>query len=347
MEDAVVSQRLNALLAGGRIEGVLCIPILAIAYSARVNGTPLGSLYEDPKKCIEAQLLAAEMHGYEPLPIYGYAAFGAWEFGGKVELPYEKGLSPWVAETPVKEPDDVERLEVPDPKTAGSMPMTIEAAREAVRLKYPALFPAGGVFTWACNIIGYERVMRWLIREPDLVHKVLRKAADFSIAIAEYFVSEFGGDACIAVDLSPSEANTLISPKHFEEFALPYTREVHERILGMGVPRFLTHICGEQNKNLPHWKKIPYGKPGILSFGHQVDLEVASKIFGEDNIIMGNVDTISLSQKPFNEVFETCKTCAEKGRKNPAGYILSPACEIPPNTPPVNVYAMVKAAREC
>ena len=346
-EEAMTLQRgLKAILIGQRPDRVPCMPILTIGYASRVTGIPLGNLYEDPKKCVNAQLLAAEMHGYESLPLYGYAAFGAWEFGGEVELPYEKGLAPWVVKTPVEKLEDIERLEIPDPKTVGSLPLTIEAAREAVGLKYPAAFPAGGVFTWACNIMGYERAMRWLIKEPDLVHKVLRKGTDFSIAIAECFVEEFGAAACLAVDLAGAEANTLISPQQFERFALPYTKEAHEKILKMGVPRFLTHICGEQNRNLEHWQKIPYGKPGMLHFGSQVDLEVARKIFGKNHIIMGNVNTTSLMSRPFDEVFELCKKCVEKGKDILAGYILSPGCEIPPDTPPVNVYAMVKAARE-
>lgn len=286
------------------------------------------------------------MHDYVPLPIYGYAAFGAWEFGGEIELPYERGLAPMVVKTPVETPEDVEKLEIPDPRKAGSLPSTIEAAKEVVSLGYPATFPAGGVFTWTCNIIGYDRIMRWLIKEPDLVHKVLKKATDFSIAIAEYFVENFGAGSCLAVDLSPGEANSLISPQHFEKFALPYTMEAHEKILKMGVPNFLTHICGEQNRNLEHWQKIPFGRPGILGFGPQVDLEAADKIFGRDNFIMGNVNTISIMSEPFDVVFELSKKCLEKGKKISAGYILSPGCEIPPPTPPANIYAMVKATRE-
>jgi hypothetical protein len=53
---------------------------------------------------------------------------------------------------------------------------------------------------------------------------------------------------------------------------------VHEKILGMGMPRCITYDVVSKI-NLEHWKKFLYRKPGILSFGHQVDLEVANKNF--------------------------------------------------------------------
>lgn len=339
-------QRLDMLLDGKKPDRIPCTPVLACGYAGRITNTPFGELYKEPKKCIKAQLLAAEMHDYEALPLYGYAAFGAWEFGGEIELPFEKGFSPTVSKVAVDKPEHVEDLRIPDPKLAGSLPAVHEASREAARLKHPVVFPSGSVFTWACNVLGFETAMSWTILEPDLVHKVLKKCADFAVAIAEDFVEEFGPEKCIAADLAPAEANSLISPRQFEGFALPYTMKVHEKILGMGVDHFLTHICGEQNANLQHWQKIPHGRPGILSFGSEVDIDTANRIFGKDHVIMGNINTTEMMLKPFDEVFRTCRQAVEKGKKAPVGYIISPGCEIPPVVPPVNVYAMVKAAKE-
>jgi len=41
-----------------------------------------------------------------------------------------------------------------------------------------------------------------------------------------------------------------------------------------------------------------------------------------------------------------CKDNIERGIKNPSGYILMPGCEMPPLAPPINVHAMVYAARK-
>ena len=39
----------------------------------------------------------------------------------------------------------------------------------------------------------------------------------------------------------------------------------------MGTAIFLSHICGEQNKNLPLWSQLSYGKRGMVSVGREID----------------------------------------------------------------------------
>lgn len=337
--------RLETIINKTRYGSIPVMPFLALGYTSKITGTPLINLYNDPSKCMKAQLLAAEMHGYEPFPDFAYAAMGPWEFGGEVKLPYEKRMAPEVIKRPIETVGDVDKLEVPDPRKAGSIPFMMEVAKLQAVSKCFVTFQVGSVFTWTCNIIGFENAMRWLIKEPRHVHKVLRKATDFSIAVAEYFVGKFGSEFCLPLELS-TDSNDMISPKNFEEFVLPYIKEVHEKVLKMGVPRFFTHICGEQNRNLEHWRKLSFGEPGMISIGTQIDLDIVKNILGKDNIILGNVSTSSLMIGTFDEVFGISKKCIEKGKHIESGYILAPACEIPPDTPPINIYAMVKAAKE-
>jgi len=84
--------------------------------------------------------------------------------------------------------------------------------------------------------------------------------------------------------------------------------------------------------NLSSW---PH--PSILSFGHEVDLEVAARYFPND-IILGNVEPVVIQTGTPRQVYELSKIAIEKGRKAPGGFILAPGCELP-----VNVFAMTKA----
>lgn len=81
----------------------------------------------------------------------------------------------------------------------------------------------------------------------------------------------------------------------------------------MGVKHIHTHICGEQNLNLPHWSQVPMGEPGIISFGHEVDLDIASKYFPND-IIMGNVEPTVIQEGPPEEAYDLSRICIEKGK---------------------------------
>jgi len=55
-------------------------------------------------------------------------------------------------------------------------------------------------------------------------------------------------------------ASTLISPKQFEEFDLPYIKELHEKMLGMGFKNIWCLISGDHNLNLPYWAQVPTGE---------------------------------------------------------------------------------------
>jgi uroporphyrinogen decarboxylase len=144
----------------------------------------------------------------------------------------------------------------------------------------------------------------------------------------------------------PSTSNVVISPRQFETFVLPYVRAINEYALGKGVRHILFHICGEQNKNLEHWAKLPFGDPGILSFGHEVDLTRAIAVFGDRHIIAGNVEPQRIQLSSAAEVYDLTRIAIEKGKRARGGFILMGGCEIPVNAPPYNVWSMRKAVQD-
>jgi uroporphyrinogen decarboxylase len=87
------------------------------------------------------------------------------------------------------------------------------------------------------------------------------------------------------------------------------------------------------------------GDPAIISVGHEVDLDVASKYFLND-IIMGNTNTTLMMNGIPQQVYENCRISIEKGRRHRSGFILAPGCELPPLAPPYNVWMMTKAVND-
>lgn len=339
-------ERLYALLTRKKPDRVPCMPFV-LGYPARLSQIPLGDIYSKPEVCFKTHLAALKRHGYDSIPFYGYASFGAWELGGQIEFPYaDFHQAPIITKFPIETSDDVERLKVPDPRAAGIVPRMAEFAKICRRNDFPAVFFAGSAFNIGGNAIGLDRLLRWMIKEPDLLHLALRKITDFIISLAEYFVAEFGAGNCIAFDGMGYDSNGLISSQQFHDFSLPYILEVHERILAMGVPAFISHLCGDHNQNLKYWKDIPCGNPGITTIASQVELESAIEIFGERHIIAGNLKTISLLTETPEKVMEISRETILKGKDNPAGFILMTECELPPDSPPDNIDAMVRAVRE-
>ena len=319
---------------------------MGFAFAAAMVGYSKVDMFDDPDKAFWATSRTQEMFGGFERLFYPSGAFLAREFGGEVKMPTsEYAMAVSLLRPAVQSEEDVWKLELPDVKTAGTLPLMVRFSKLQEKHDLPITYQCGGILTRVGYITGIETMCRWMIKKPELVHRLCRIVADFLMAMAEYWVDMFGPEHLLPFVGAPTEANQIISPKQFEEFCLPYQREIHEKILALDVRHIYTHICGEQNLNLPYWAKLPMGDPGMVSFGHEVDLDDASRYFPND-IIIGNVEPAVIQTGTPAEVYELSRICIEKGKKHRAGFILAAGCELPAKAPPYNVWTMRKAIND-
>jgi len=339
-------ERMQAVLSRQRPDRIPFIPFI-FGFCARNVGYPVRAVYEDAEKSFWAQMWTAEMFGYDGGPLYGYASYGGWEFGGEIKMPEsEWEAAPVVTRFPAKTPEAVEALAVPEVETAGALPIAIKFAEIQRQFGMPIMVQGGGPFTVAGNVSEVDVLCRWLIKKPDTAHLLLRKVTEFLKNVVNCFVEKFPGHPIIVFTGEPTSANQIISPKQFEAFVLPYFLDAHQHFLSKGISNIFCHICGEQNLNLPHWAKVPFGDPGLLSFGHEVDLTKAIEIFGKQHVILGNVEPRVIQEGTWQEVYDLSRRCIEKGKYSPSGYILMAGCDVPVMAPPYNLYTMKKAVMD-
>jgi uroporphyrinogen decarboxylase len=339
-------ERMKAVVEKRRPDRIPFIP-MALGFCAKNVGYSIADIYENPEKSFWAQVWTQEMYGYDGSPSYIYGSYGAWEFGGEIRFPKrEWEQAPLVERFPVESEEDAWKLELPDLKTSGSIPLTFEFFKLCKRYHMPILAPCGSPFTWAANLCGVEKFCRWMMKKPEVAHKLLRVVTDHLVQVAQYWVDNFGEGRVSGFSVMPTEANQVISPKQFEVFAFPYQKEAHEKLLQIGVSRFLCHVCGEHNLNLPYLAQVPMGDGSILGFGHEVKLTAAIKYFGDSCIIGGNVEPAIIQNGTPQQVYELSKECIEEAKYSPRGFVLMPGCELPPQIPPYNVYVMKKAVSD-
>ena len=335
-------ERWEAVLHRQPVDRVPFFPFGGHVFSCKNVGYTILDAYTDMPKLFGAQRRTAENYSYFPFIYMVIGPCGAEEFGGEIQLPMsEYNMAPKVLRYPVQSEKDVWKLKLPDVRTDGSIPKWMELSKlqEAVR-DIPIVPPAiPSVITVAGNLVGPDQLCKWMIRRPELVHHLVQLAAAFFVDTVRYWVNIFGSERIVLYSAGPTDSNQVISPKHFEEFGFPYQKEIHEKVIDMGIKHILFHICGEQNLNLPFWSQIPMGDPGILSFGHEVDLETAAQYFPND-IIVGNVDPPILHLGNKEEVYEISRICIEKGKRAPGGFMLGAGCSISPLTPSENFEAM-------
>jgi len=339
-------ERIEALLKYNTPDRVP-IGALATVFSNNNAGYNANIAFGDPVKSFYATVWTAEQYGWDLIPQrFDHTVSGPYDFGGKVRMPtgeYEGGM---ITESyPMQSEYDVSDLKKPDPKTAGRIPKALEFCRLQEKHGLYVWFSSRSPFSFAANLCGLDQFAKWMIKKPELCEKLMKIATEHIFNVLKYWVDVFGLENIFVFMSSPSESNQVISPKHFEKFALPYHIEYHNRLRAMGIKHFAFHLCGQQNENIPYFSDLSlWQHPSILSFGHEVDLEVAAKYFPQD-IIFGNIEPAFIQAASPQQVYEKAKQTIKKGKKAPGGFILASGCSLLA-APPVNAFAMTKAVND-
>jgi len=347
-QDRMTSKdRMNALFQYSKPDRVP-IGAISIGFQMINAGYTLTDAYEDSEKSFWAMKWTAEQYGWDPIAQLSMTpVFGPEDFGGKVRAPkgeYEGALV--VESCPVKDEKDIDHLKMPDPKTAGRIPIVMRFAKLQAEHDLPVFFPSRSPFTMAADISGVAQFCRWLLKKPELCQRLIEIALEHITNVLRYWVETFGSERVFAWTIVITESNQVVSPRQVEKFAIPALVEYCKRVRAMGVTRLGFHICGDQNLNLPILSEVsPWKHPSVLSFGHEVDLEVAAKFFPQD-IIFGNIEPAVIQTGSPEDVYRLSGLAIEKGKKAPGGFVLGPGCGLPVFAPPVNIYAMTKAVHD-
>ena len=230
-------ERIEALLNREKPDRVPIWPFAYDAFAAVYAGASIADAYNNPEVAIASQRKACDDFGWVFTPFSGYAAFGGWEFGGEIKWPTgEYDQAPSVDRYPVECEEDVWNLTLPVIEDAGFIPIKIAfskiSSKERLENQPFNVDGFGGTcFGLAANIAGIERFLRWLLKKPDVAHRLLRLAADYKIELARYWKATFGTEGVLPRGGEPTASNQMISPGQFEEFVLPYAKETQKKSL--------------------------------------------------------------------------------------------------------------------
>ncbi len=325
------------------------VPVFSFvgAYAATLAGIPLYEYYTNPGLAIELQLKARDLFGYDDGTHYGWADWGGWEFGGEIAFPKtRKEASPRTSANVINHVSQVDSLPVPDPVSAGMLPLIDKYNRQKIAMGEKAVIQGGSISLLAAGILGKTRLLRWYLREPSAVKVIYDKAADFVIAAARATIDRYGAVNCSVGFTAPMDTNDLISADIFHKFCFPVQARVNREIMQMGVDKFSIHLCGNHKHNLKLWAALPWPKRMLISLGPETDLVLAAETFGHRHVIAGNVSTSFLAYGSYEEVYNNTVQCIETGKDLPGGFIVMSGCEMPVLAPPLNVFAMVQAAKD-
>ncbi len=222
-------------------------------------------------------------------------------------------------------------------KDKGRLPMFFDATRRLVKEIGDTTAVFGlccGPFTLALHLRGSAFIMD-MMKKPDEARKVLEFCAEITRKMGEWYM-ETGAHVVAVVDPMTSQ----IAPKHFEAFVTPYVKPVIDEVHAKGgiVTLF---CCGNATKNI---ELMMQSKPDAIAFDEQVDLQYVKDLAEKYQVAFeGNIPlTTTLLFGSPKECVADVKKRIEIGGKT--GYILSPGCDLPYDTPFYNLEAVGKFA---
>ncbi len=195
-------------------------------------------------------------------------------------------------------------------------------------------------FTLASLIRGMDGWMMDLL-DPEKEEFVVA-LLEYSASVTMQFIRLMGETGADMTSNGDSVAGPdLVSPAIFRRYALPYERRIAGAAHAIGLP-YILHICGNTTAILDDM--IATGADG-LEIDYKTDPRVAHAKTKDRTAFVGNIDpsgvlalgTMKLVEERTAEILSIF---ADTPR-----FILNSGCAIPPTTPPENLEAMIRTAR--
>lgn len=339
LDSMTPSQRAAAISKGQNADRLPCNPNVANGV-ARIYGCKVSDFNTDAKTLANAQIASYRRFGYDSIRIFTDLFPWAEAMGATVVKPEDNTVD--LDEPAIRSIEDVSKLVPVNPYKHGRLSVQLEAMKylvDGVGDEIGCSFGVVGAFTNAFFLLGVEKTLRSIRKDPEAIHKLCR----ISLETIKTYVEEG-----LKIGLTPSISEpisscTVVSPKAFREFSLPYIKELVDFIKSKN-RNTIIHICGQTNKI---WTDIAELGVGGMSIDNVASLRECKQLIGDKTKILGNVDPagVMYAGSPLDVRLKTLE-CIEEGYDSPKGYVVMSGCSLPIDTPLENIDEMLKTVRE-
>jgi uroporphyrinogen decarboxylase len=317
------------------------VPVIAqvFGHAATLAGVALDDYVRDGETLARCQLNAWKHYGYD-------AVFSVMDVNVETEavgsvLRHRKNQYPAVEQYALSRDGDWSNLPVPDPRQAGRMPEMLKALgilRGELGNEVAVVGCVVGPFTLTMQLLGAETALYLAIDDAPR----LEQAMDFATEVLIRFgLAQVEAGAHLPIVFDPAASPAVIPPAFFREFELPRLKRVFQAFGEAGAALNWLHIAGPAGPVLPY-----YPKAGVhlANFDYSVSTERAIKEL-PSTCVDGNIKSVTFVEGGPADIEAEARGLLRSFRDR-GGFILSSGCEIPPESRPENIAAMVEAARK-
>ena len=295
-------------------------------------------MYKTPELATEVTLQPIDIIGVDAAILFSDILVIPEAMG--MDLRFVEGKGPQFPD-PLRDERQVEALRPVHPEDDLHFVMdAIRMVRRELNGRVPLIGFSGAPWTLATYMIegggskSFKHPKEWRFARPDLLHKLLRKITD---AVIKYCNAKIDAGAQ-AIQLFDSWAG-ILDPEGFEEFALPYVKQIIESIRRPGVP-----IIYFPKGALIWMDKIIDCKADVIGLDWTVNLNTIRQQVPSHIALQGNLDPTSLYAPPEIIRGNVKKMLADYGSK--PGHIANLGHGILPDIPVAHARAFVDAVKE-
>jgi MtaA/CmuA family methyltransferase len=280
-----------------------------------------------------AALAAApyELYGLESIKLPFGMTVEAEILGAKIDFGDDYRL-PQVRKGAFDHPD---KFEIPENLgDCGRIPLirkSVEILKKKYETRVAVTTSIVGPFSLANMIFGFERLLMWIITEPELYGRCLEATTQFAVRYCS-LLEEMGADIIQIGEAACS--GDLVSVEDYEKNIMPYHTELCSAI---SVPS-VVHICGNVSR---HFEFVSRTGVNGFSFDDGNDMSLARKHCKGKVALLGYVHPIEvLRDGTVQQVRDKCRECLDEGVD-----ILHAGCSWPPDVPDENAAAFVDSVK--
>jgi uroporphyrinogen decarboxylase len=312
------------------------IPLLT-SHAAHVARMPLRNYYTKGKSMAQAQIIALEEYRHDAINLFSEVGIIAEAMGSIFDYP-ENDLP--ILKTPFLTQYRLSDIKLPDPSNTKRLPVYLEAidyTYNAVGDRIPILAYVPAPFTTGMMLSDPSQFLIQTIKQPELITEIM----EISLRAAIEFCYHIIDAGALPVIVDPLASASVISPKTYEKFALPFEQKLIEFLHRYDLDIIL-HICGD---TAPIIDQLPMTGADLISID-RIDLALVLKKLSNKIRIVGNFNTSLIAFSSPAEIRQQVRKMISIGKRSPKGYIAATGCEIPISSPPENVTAFIESAKE-
>jgi len=329
-------ERVLAFLNGEPVDRLPLMPVVMMVCADQI-GVKYGEYVKDHRVLARAQIETAAALDLDIVSNMSDPAREAADCGARVAFYKDQPAAIIERDALLADKTVLASLDMPDPTGGGRMHEAVRALqlmKARVGCEKVVMGWVEGPCAEAADLRGINTLMLDFYDDPVFVRDLFDFVVELALRYAQAQI-DVGADIIGIGDAAAS----LVGPKFYDELVWPCERKLVEGIQAMGA-RVRLHICGNTTRIVDGMGRLGCE---IVDLDYFTPVALAREAMGPDQVLLGNIDPVAALRDSTPEAVTAA--IAQCHREAGDRYIIGAGCEVPRDTPPANVQALIGYAR--